>query len=63
MSKIQGISFFDRYLSIWVAICIIVGIVIGKLFPSISEVLGRLEYANVSIPIAFLTKDPKNREL
>lgn len=54
MSKNQGISFFDRYLSIWVAICIIVGIVIGKLFPSISEVLGRLEYANVSIPIAFL---------
>lgn len=50
----SGLSFFDRYLSIWVAICIIVGIVIGKLFPSIPEVLGRLEYANVSIPIAFL---------
>jgi len=54
MSKIQGISFFDRYLSLWVAICIIVGIALGKLIPVVPETLGKLEYANVSIPIAIL---------
>ena len=54
MSKIQGMSFFDRYLSLWVAICIVVGIAIGKLLPVVPETLGKLEYANVSIPIAIL---------
>jgi ACR3 family arsenite transporter len=54
MSKIQGISFFDRYLSLWVALCIIAGIAIGKLLPVVPETLGKLEYANVSIPIAIL---------
>ena len=47
-------SFFDRYLSIWVALCIIVGIAIGKLLPEVPETLGKFEYANVSIPIAIL---------
>lgn len=54
MSKIQGMSFFDRYLSLWVALCIIAGIALGKLLPIIPETLGKLEYANVSIPIAIL---------
>ncbi len=54
MSKVQGISFFDRYLSLWVALCIIVGIAIGKLLPIVPETLGKYEYANVSIPIAIL---------
>ena len=50
----EKMSFFDRYLSIWVAICIVVGIAIGKLLPIVPETLGQLEYANVSIPIAVL---------
>lgn len=54
MSKLQGISFFDRYLSLWVAICIIVGIGIGKLLPIVPASLEKLEYASVSIPIAVL---------
>lgn len=54
MSKIQGISFFDRYLTLWVAICIVAGIAIGKLLPIVPETLGKYEYANVSIPIAVL---------
>lgn len=54
MSKIQGMSFFDRYLSLWVALCIIAGIALGKLLPIVPETLGKLEYANVSIPIAIL---------
>jgi len=47
-------SFFDRYLTLWVALCIIAGIAIGKLLPVIPETLGKFEYANVSIPIAVL---------
>ncbi len=54
MGKPKQMSFFDRYLSIWVAICIIVGIAIGKLLPGVPAVLEKLEYANVSIPIAIL---------
>lgn len=54
MNTKEGISFFDRYLSLWVALCIIAGIAVGKLLPQIPEFLGKLEYANVSIPIAIL---------
>jgi ACR3 family arsenite transporter len=54
MSKIEGISFFDRYLSLWVALCIVAGIGIGTFFPIIPATLEKLEYANVSIPIAIL---------
>lgn len=54
MKKRQGISFFDRYLTLWVSICIVTGIVIGKFLPIIPETLGKYEYANVSIPIAIL---------
>jgi len=54
MNKAEGISFFDRYLSLWVAACIIAGIAIGKFLPVVPEVLGKFEYASVSIPIAIL---------
>ena len=54
MSKLQGISFFDRYLTLWVVICIIAGIAIGKFLPVIPETLGKYEYSNVSIPMAIL---------
>ncbi len=52
--KNKGIGFFEKYLSLWVAICIVVGIVVGKWCPVIPETLGKLEYANVSIPISIL---------
>lgn len=50
----KKMSFFDRYLTLWVALCIIAGIAVGKFLPGIPETLGQLEYANVSIPIAIL---------
>ncbi len=52
--KKQGISFFERYLTIWVAACMVAGIFIGKYLSFIPEILGKFEYANVSIPIAIL---------
>ncbi|QDV19659.1 Sodium Bile acid symporter family protein [Gimesia panareensis] len=53
----QGISFFERYLSVWVALCIVGGIVLGKVAPGIALKLdGMAIYVNeapvVSIPIA-----------
>lgn len=53
-TKNSGISFFERYLTVWVALCMAAGILIGKFIPSIPAFLGQFEYANVSIPIAIL---------
>lgn len=52
--KAQDIGFFERYLTVWVALCMVAGILIGKFLPVIPEFLGQFEYANVSIPIAIL---------
>ena len=52
--KDSGISFFEKYLTVWVALCMVGGILIGKFLPVIPEFLGKLEYANVSIPVAVL---------
>ncbi|MBT9171830.1 MAG: Arsenical-resistance protein Acr3 [Syntrophomonadaceae bacterium] len=49
-----GIGFFEKYLTLWVALCMGAGILIGKFLPVIPEFLGKFEYAQVSIPIAVL---------
>ena len=49
-----GISFFQRYLTVWVIICMVLGILIGRYLPGIPEFLNRFEYARVSIPMAIL---------
>lgn len=50
----QGIGFFERYLTLWVALCIVAGIAVGQWLPGVPAALGKLEYANVSIPVAIL---------
>ena len=52
--KNQGIGFFEKYLTLWVIICMAVGVLIGKYLPAVPQFLGKFEYANVSIPIAIL---------
>lgn len=52
--KMQGISFFEKYLTVWVVLCMAIGIFIGKYLPEVPEFLGKFEYAKVSIPIAIL---------
>ncbi|MBS3158716.1 ACR3 family arsenite efflux transporter [Candidatus Woesearchaeota archaeon] len=47
-----ALNFFDRYLSVWVAICIILGTAIGYFLPETASSLGKFEVANVSIPVA-----------
>ncbi len=53
-SKSTGIGFFEKYLTLWVVLCMLVGVLIGKFIPAVPDFLGRFEYANVSIPIAIL---------
>ncbi len=53
-SKNTEIGFFEKYLTIWVALCMVVGVLIGNFLPGVPGFLGRFEYANVSIPIAIL---------
>lgn len=49
-----AINFFQKYLTVWVALCMILGVLIGKFLPSIPQFMGKFEYANVSIPTAIL---------
>lgn len=50
----KTIRFFDRYLSVWVALCIAAGVAVGKWLPAVPAELGRWEYAHVSLPVAAL---------
>lgn len=53
-NKNSGIGFFEKYLTVWVILCMVLGVLIGKFLPAVPAFLGRFEYANVSIPIAVL---------
>lgn len=48
------LGIFERYLSIWVALCIGCGIVLGQLFPELFAILSRLRFANVNLAVALL---------
>ena len=54
MDNKRGISIFQKYLSVWVIICMIIGVLIGKFLPQIPEFLNQFEFAKVSIPMAIL---------
>ena len=47
-------SVFERYLTLWVALCIIIGIALGHLFPAAFQMVGAAEVAKVNIPVAIL---------
>jgi ACR3 family arsenite transporter len=46
--------FFERYLSIWVVLCIVAGIALGRVIPGAFEYLGAMEVASVNLPVAVL---------
>jgi ACR3 family arsenite transporter len=50
----RSIGFFEKYLTLWVAGCIALGVAIGQFVPAVPEFLSRLEYARVSLPVAVL---------
>ncbi|NHQ81398.1 ACR3 family arsenite efflux transporter [Chromobacterium vaccinii] len=49
-----SLNLFERYLTAWVALCIVVGIGLGQAFPNLFHVIGGLEIAQVNLPIGLL---------
>ena len=47
-------SVFERYLTLWVGLCIVVGIALGEAFPQVMQVIGGIEIARVNLPIGLL---------
>ena len=52
MQEERRLGIWEKYLTVWVALCIAAGTLLGRLFPQISDVLAKLEVASISIPIA-----------
>lgn len=52
--KAKPMSLFERYLTIWVFLCIIAGIAFGHFFPDIFQAIGAMEVAKVNLPVAAL---------
>ena len=52
--KKQDISFFEKNLTLWVLICMVIGVLIGRFIPIVPNALGKLEFYNVSIPTTIL---------
>ncbi|MDR6497038.1 ACR3 family arsenite transporter [Burkholderia ambifaria] len=49
-----SINFFERYLTVWVALCIVAGIALGQALPGLFQQIGRMEYAQVNLPVGLL---------
>ena len=54
MESKKRISIFQKYLSVWVIICMVVGVLLGRFLPQVPEFFNRFEYARVSVPMAIL---------
>ncbi|MBK7836959.1 MAG: ACR3 family arsenite efflux transporter [Candidatus Obscuribacter sp.] len=50
----KAIGFFERWLTVWVFLCIAVGVVAGQIFPAQFKILGSMEVARVNIPVGLL---------
>ena len=49
-----AMSVFERYLSLWVFLCIVAGVALGQLWPGVFQAVARLEYAQVNLPVGLL---------
>jgi len=47
-------SLFERYLTVWVFLCIVIGIALGQFFPSVIQMIGGLSVAQVNLPVGIL---------
>ncbi len=47
-------SVFERYLTVWVFLCIVAGVVLGQALPGVFQAIGRIEYAQVNLPVGLL---------
>ena len=53
-SPSTGMNIFERYLTLWVFICIVVGIALGQFFPGVFQTIGSMEIAKVNLPVGVL---------
>ncbi|MNW98933.1 Sodium Bile acid symporter family protein [compost metagenome] len=49
-----GMNVFERYLTLWVFFCIVLGVTLGQIMPSLFQAIGRLEIAQVNLPVGIL---------
>jgi ACR3 family arsenite transporter len=49
-----GIGFFEKWLSVWVALCIVAGVSLGNMLPGLFASIARIEYASVNLVVAIL---------
>jgi ACR3 family arsenite transporter len=54
LKKDKAMSGFERYLTVWVFLCIVVGVALGQCFPGLFQGIGRLEVAQVNLPVGLL---------
>ena len=54
VAKAPALGVFERFLTLWVALCIIAGIVLGQLIPSVFHAIGAMTVAEVNLPVAVL---------
>ena len=47
-------SVFERYLTVWVFLCIVAGVALGQALPGLFQAIGRIEYAQVNLPVGLL---------
>ncbi|MFM7000916.1 MAG: arsenic resistance protein, partial [Limnohabitans sp.] len=45
---------FERFLTLWVFLCIVVGIALGQLFPMVFQAIGNMQFAQVNLPVGLL---------
>ncbi len=48
------LSVFERYLTVWVALCIVAGVFLGQFFPALFQAIGSMEIARVNVPVGLL---------
>ncbi|MEY4737156.1 MAG: family arsenite efflux transporter [Pseudomonadota bacterium] len=53
-TSVAPMSMFERYLTVWVALCIVAGIALGQLLPSVFTAIGAMEVAKVNLPVGLL---------
>ena len=52
--KVAPMSIFERYLTVWVFLCIIAGVLLGQMLPGVFQAVGRMEVAQVNLPVGLL---------
>jgi len=53
-SEEVSLGFFEKYLTLWIAICIVIGLLLGRFLPSLGQYLDSLKFGQISIPIGIL---------